>query len=161
MMVKCDLIAFILFLINLNFVLLGRVRVKIYDHRAEHDPNSLYGTGPWKYKGYGYGIEYQYEPDGSYGREKGYGFMKAFGVDFCRHSKSSLCRKSSPLSMSSSSSSNEDEEDDKSFFKEMINPGEPYWGHPSGDVLRDNLSTLQSQSNKVVGSWKPNWIRHD
>ena len=136
-----DTFAFILFLINVNLVVTGRVRVKIYDHRAEHDPNNLYGTGPWKYKGYGYGIEYQYEPDGSYGREKGYGFMKAFGVDFCRYRKKSACRSS-----------------DGSFFSEMVNPGEPYWGHLSGDVLRDHLE-LQSQS-KVV-QWKPKWIRHE
>lgn len=49
-----------------------RVKVKIYDHRAEHDPIDKYGKGPWNYLGYGYGIEYQYTsrndgtPSGNY-----------------------------------------------------------------------------------------------
>ena len=33
---------------------------------------------------YGYGLEYQYEPNGAYERQKGYGFVKAYGRDFCK-----------------------------------------------------------------------------
>ena len=35
-----------------NLVLCERVRVKIYDHRAQHDPVERYGAGvPWNYYG--------------------------------------------------------------------------------------------------------------
>ena len=33
---------------------------------------------------YGYGLEYQYDPAGTYERQKGYGFVKAYGREFCK-----------------------------------------------------------------------------
>lgn len=33
---------------------------------------------------YGYGLEYQYDPSGDYERQKGYGFVKAYGREFCK-----------------------------------------------------------------------------
>ena len=68
-----------------------RVKVKIYDHRAEHDPKEQYGRGPWNYYGYGYGLEYQYDPDGKYQRQKGYGYVRAYGRDFCKFADKSKC----------------------------------------------------------------------
>jgi hypothetical protein len=44
----------------------------MYDHRAFHDPKQEYGNGkPWKYYGYGYGIDYGYLPDWSHQYETG------------------------------------------------------------------------------------------
>ena len=40
---------------------------------------------------YGYGLEYQYEPNGSYERQRGYGFVKAYGRDFCKETDKSKC----------------------------------------------------------------------
>lgn len=101
----------------------SQVKVKMYDHRAEHDSKNLYGTGPWRYLSYGYGYEYQYHPNGRYQREKGYGFLKTFGRDFCKYNNHKLCRPSDPK-----------------FFHQVknFNNGEPFWGQPSADVLRDH-----------------------
>ena len=61
----------------------GRVEVKIYDHRAYHDPESKFGHGPWHYFSHGYGVNYMYEPDLSYQRERGYHFEQGFMRDLC------------------------------------------------------------------------------
>lgn len=61
----------------------GRVDVQIYDHRAYHDPIDKYGKGPWHFFSHGYGLNYQYEPDMSYQRERGYEFEKGFMRDLC------------------------------------------------------------------------------
>ncbi|XP_074603456.1 uncharacterized protein LOC141856992 [Brevipalpus obovatus] len=105
----------------------GHVRVKIYDHRAEHDDNKLWGTGPYKYKGYGYGLEYQYNEDGTYQRERGYGFLKMFGRDFCNDHNN--CRPS-----------------DSKFFDQVkhFKSAEPYWAHPPADVVQENDKHLNS-----------------
>jgi len=48
------------------------VRVTIYHHQGFSDPVSNYGAGkPWNFYGTGYGIHYEHNNDGSYGREKG------------------------------------------------------------------------------------------
>uniref|UniRef100_T1KN15 Uncharacterized protein n=2 Tax=Tetranychus urticae TaxID=32264 RepID=T1KN15_TETUR len=99
----------------------GPVRVKMYDHRAEHDPKHLYGTGPWNYYGYGYGIEYAYKPDGTFNREKGYGYLKAFGRDFCKYKDTRRCRKSNS----------------KQTVK-IINRGEPFWGQPPAEIIKES-----------------------
>lgn len=102
----------------------GRVKVRIFDHRAEHDPISNYGTGPFKFRGYGWGINYEYEPNGSFQQEKGYGFVKIFGRDFCKFKDKSRCRDADNIDLYS---------DYKSF-----NHGEPFWGQPPADVVRDH-----------------------
>ncbi|XP_053211458.1 uncharacterized protein LOC128395087 [Panonychus citri] len=102
-------------------VFAGPVRVKMYDHRAEHDPKHLYGTGPWNYYGYGYGIEYAYKPDGTFNREKGYGYLKAFGRDFCKYKDLSKCRKSHPKKT-----------------EKIINRGEPFWGQPPAEIIKES-----------------------
>lgn len=75
----------------------GTVRVRMYYHRAIHDDVNLYGNGPWKYWGHGWGVEFGYDPkkdsrNKSY--QKGYTIERAFGRDFCRDKLH--CRKSDP-----------------------------------------------------------------
>ncbi|KAI1299281.1 hypothetical protein HDE_03940 [Halotydeus destructor] len=91
----------------------GRVKVKVYDHRAQHDPAEQYGSGPWHYLGYGYGIQYEYDPNFAYQRQKGYGFLQAYGRDHCADGKP--CRPSDP-----------------DFFRKLFkfNGGEPFYGAP-------------------------------
>ena len=72
----------------------GMVDVKIYDHRAYHDPQDNYGKGPWHYVGHGFGITYQYQPDQSYQRERGYSYLHGYGRDLCRDP--SKCKPSDP-----------------------------------------------------------------
>ena len=66
---KLLLILSLLIVIQLNKC--ERVLVKIYDHRSYYDPPEMYGKGVWKHFSHGYGINYGYEPDGSYGHENG------------------------------------------------------------------------------------------
>lgn len=75
----------------------GKARVRMYYHRAIHDDKRLYGTGPWKYWGHGWGVEFGFDPkteatDNSY--QKGYTIERAFGRDFCKDK--SNCRKPDP-----------------------------------------------------------------
>lgn len=69
----------------------GKVRVRMYYHRAIHDDPRLYGTGPWKYWGHGWGMEFGYDPRSSNPTkeffEKGYSIERAFGRDFCKDPK--------------------------------------------------------------------------
>lgn len=102
----------------------GRVKVRIFDHRAEHDPMSNYGTGPFRFRGYGWGINYEFEPDGRFQQEKGYGFVKIFARDFCKFKDRSKCRDSEDLDLHN---------EYKSY-----NNGEPFWGQPPADVTRDH-----------------------
>lgn len=82
-----------------------------------------------------------YEPDGTYQREKGYGFLKQFGRDFCKYGHGShWCRPSDPH-----------------FFKSMYkvpNGGEPFWGHPPSTVLRDHEHYPDDEPSMF-----PNWVR--
>lgn len=75
----------------------GKVRVRMYYHRAIHDDVRLYGNGPWKYWGHGWGVEFGYDPrtnnkDDFY--QKGYTIERAFGRDFCKDSRN--CRQADP-----------------------------------------------------------------
>jgi len=75
----------------------GKVRVRMYYHRAMHDDARLYGNGPWKYWGHGWGLEFGFDPrsnsrDNFY--QKGYTIERAFGRDFCRHGQP--CREPDP-----------------------------------------------------------------
>lgn len=75
----------------------GKTRVRMYYHRAIHDDKRLYGNGPWKYWGHGWGLEFGFDPksegsDNYY--QKGYTIERAFGRDFCRDK--SNCRKADP-----------------------------------------------------------------
>lgn len=71
----------------------GKVRVRMYHHRAIHDDTRLYGTGPWKYWSHGWGLEFGYDPkDVKDSYQRGYTVERAFGRDFCE--KASKCRKS-------------------------------------------------------------------
>lgn len=74
----------------------GKVRVRMYYHRAIHDDAKLYGSGPWKYWGHGWGLEYGYDPrqNGRDFYQRGYTIERAFGRDFCKDNKN--CRKSDP-----------------------------------------------------------------
>lgn len=78
----------------------GKVRVRMYYHRAIHDDNRLYGTGPWKYWGHGWGLEFGFDPKKkeSDGKDrfyqKGYTIERAFGRDFCKDKLN--CRKPDP-----------------------------------------------------------------
>lgn len=75
----------------------GKVRVRMYFHRATHDDAKLYGTGPWKYWGHGWGVEYGYDPkrgDRKDHYQKGYTIERAFGRDFCKDKLK--CRKPDP-----------------------------------------------------------------
>lgn len=75
----------------------GKVRVRMYFHRAIHDKPHLYGTGPWKYWGHGWGVEFGYNPKLDAPKDfyqKGYTIERAFGRDFCRHPKN--CRPPDP-----------------------------------------------------------------
>ena len=131
---------FLFIIFTLNVPIKSQVKVKMYDHRAEHDSKSLYGTGPWRYLGYGYGIEYQYQPNGQYQREKGYGFLKTFGRDFCKYNNYKLCRLSNPK-----------------FFQEVknFNNGEPFWGHPSPDIT----TNLDKYENQHESSPNAKWLK--
>lgn len=75
----------------------GKVRVRMYFHRAIHDDVKMYGTGPWKYWGHGWGVEYGYDPLKS-GKndfyQKGYTIERAYGRDFCKDNKN--CRPTDP-----------------------------------------------------------------
>ena len=65
----------------------GKVRVRMYFHRAIHDDVRLYGTGPWKYWGHGWGVEYGFDPAKKGANDfyqKGYTIERAYGRDFCR-----------------------------------------------------------------------------
>lgn len=73
----------------------GMVDVKIYDHRAYHDPKEEYGRGPWHYVGHGFGVNYQFQPDMSYQRERGYSYLHGYGRDMCADHPS-RCRSSDP-----------------------------------------------------------------
>lgn len=75
----------------------GIVRVRMYYHRAIHDDVKLYGNGPWKYWGHGWGIEFGYDPkkkarDNFY--QRGYTIERAFGRDFCKDNRN--CRRPDP-----------------------------------------------------------------
>lgn len=74
----------------------GKVRVRMYYHRAIHDDAKLYGTGPWKYWGHGWGLEYGYDPrqKNKDFYQRGYTMERAYGRDFCKDNKN--CRKSDP-----------------------------------------------------------------
>lgn len=75
----------------------GKVRVRMYFHRATHDDAKLYGTGPWKYWGHGWGVEYGYDPrsaNKSDYYQRGYTIERAFGRDFCKDKLK--CRKPDP-----------------------------------------------------------------
>jgi len=78
----------------------GKVRVRMYFHRAMHDDVRLYGNGPWKYWGHGWGVEYGYDPmvGAGSGRndfyQKGYTIERAYGRDFCKDGVN--CRPSDP-----------------------------------------------------------------
>lgn len=75
----------------------GKVRVRMYFHRATHDDAKLYGTGPWKYWGHGWGVEYGYDPkrgDKKDHYQRGYTIERAFGRDFCKDKRK--CRKPDP-----------------------------------------------------------------
>lgn len=75
----------------------GKVRVRMYFHRAMHDDVKLYGTGPWKYWGHGWGIEFGYDPRSEKKPDfyqRGYTIERAFGRDFCKDK--SNCRKPDP-----------------------------------------------------------------
>lgn len=75
----------------------GKVRVRMYYHRAIHDDARLYGNGPWKYWGHGWGVEFGYDPkktDKNDFYQKGYTIERAFGRDFCRDKLN--CRQSDP-----------------------------------------------------------------
>lgn len=75
----------------------GKVRVRMYYHWAIHDDARLYGNGPWKYWGHGWGVEFGYDPmkkdiDNFY--QRGYTIEKMFGRDFCKDKQN--CRKPDP-----------------------------------------------------------------
>lgn len=75
----------------------GKVRVRMYHHRALHDDVRLYGTGPWKYWGHGWGVEYGYDPrdsDKKNSYQRGYAIERAFGRDFCKSKQN--CRQPDP-----------------------------------------------------------------
>lgn len=77
----------------------GKVRVRMYYHRAIHDDDRLYGTGPWKYWGHGWGLEFGYDPtkkqdDKDKFYQKGYTIERAFGRDFCKDKTN--CRQPDP-----------------------------------------------------------------
>ena len=51
-MVHCSCWLLVMLLtVNFGIGQSGRVRVKIYDHRAQHDPREEYGKGPWHFLG--------------------------------------------------------------------------------------------------------------
>lgn len=86
----------------------GKVRVRMYFHRAIHDDTNLYGNGPWKYWGHGWGIEFGYDPRGRDKNDfyqKGYTIERAFGRDFCKDPAN--CRQPDP-----------------NFFKDPYNVGD-------------------------------------
>ncbi|RWS07378.1 hypothetical protein B4U79_14431, partial [Dinothrombium tinctorium] len=122
-----------------TIVICGMVKVKIYDHRAEHDPIELYGNGPWKYRGHGYGIEYQYLPDGSYERQRGYGFIKLLGREFCKPN-SLICRPSDP-----------------NFFDKLFsyNRGEPFWGQPAAEDVVTEAASASRRSSTTISLLRP------
>lgn len=75
----------------------GKVRVRMYFHRAIHDDINLYGNGPWKYWGHGWGVEFSYDPKKDTSKDfhqRGYTIEKAFGRDFCKDQKN--CRPPDP-----------------------------------------------------------------
>lgn len=76
----------------------GKVRVRMYYHRAIHDDAKLFGTGPWKYWGHGWGVEYGFDPKSEFKNkdyyQKGYTIERAFGRDFCKDKKN--CRQPDP-----------------------------------------------------------------
>lgn len=58
------------------------VKVTIYHHQAIHDPLKKYGNGKlWNYYGNGYGLQYGYNLDGKYAREKGLKELTSFLID--------------------------------------------------------------------------------
>lgn len=76
----------------------GKVRVRMYYHRAIHDDARLYGNGPWKYWGHGWGVEFGYDPKKADNNndfyQKGYTIERAFGRDFCKDKLN--CRQPDP-----------------------------------------------------------------
>ncbi|XP_076336267.1 uncharacterized protein LOC143239243 [Tachypleus tridentatus] len=59
-----------------------KLSVLIYDKRALFDPPGHYGKGPWEIFTHGYGLKYGFNNDKF--TEKGYGYVKALGRNFCR-----------------------------------------------------------------------------
>lgn len=75
----------------------GIARVRMYFHRAIHDDVKLYGTGPWKYWGHGWGVEFGFDPRNTKHPnlyQKGYTIERAYGRDFCKDKKN--CRPPDP-----------------------------------------------------------------
>lgn len=76
----------------------GKVRVRMYYHRAIHDDARLYGNGPWKYWGHGWGLEFGFDPKSQASNndfyQRGYTIERAFGRDFCKHRNN--CRHPDP-----------------------------------------------------------------
>lgn len=109
----------------------GNVRVRMYYHRAIHDDAKLYGNGPWKYWGHGWGLEFGFNPknmvkdkDNFY--QKGYTIERAFGRDFCKDKKN--CRQSDPK-----------------FFEDPLNIGKytsERHNFENKQPINDGLSTL-------------------
>lgn len=62
------------------------------------------------FKGHGYGINYQVNPDLTYQRERGYSYIQAYGREFCKPGK--ICRPPDP-----------------NFFQgKLFNNGQLYYG---------------------------------
>jgi hypothetical protein len=75
----------------------GIARLRMYFHRAIHDDIKLYGTGPWKYWGHGWGVEFGFNPRDKLKPnfyQKGYTIERAYGRDFCKDK--SNCRPPDP-----------------------------------------------------------------
>ncbi|XP_067136116.1 uncharacterized protein [Centruroides vittatus] len=53
-----------------------------YEERDFYDDPKVYGHGPWRFERHGYGVNYGIKDPGI-AYEKGYGYIKAFGRDFC------------------------------------------------------------------------------
>ncbi|XP_076318845.1 uncharacterized protein LOC143229872 [Tachypleus tridentatus] len=56
--------------------------VVMYEKRAQFDSPESYGKGPWELFTYGFGVKYGHNPTKRI--EKGYGYVKALGRDFCK-----------------------------------------------------------------------------
>ncbi|XP_076312301.1 uncharacterized protein LOC143225933 [Tachypleus tridentatus] len=94
----------------------SKLSVVIYDKRAIFDPPGQYGKGPWELFTFGYGVKYGFDMNKFF--EKGYGYVKALGRDFCRKNPHSCPSYYSPQPFT------------------YRGTKEPYWGfRPRGGII--------------------------
>ncbi|XP_076365763.1 uncharacterized protein LOC143254467 [Tachypleus tridentatus] len=110
--------------------------VIIYEKRAQFDSPENYGKGPWELFTYGFGVKYGSNPFAQV--EKGFGYVKALGREYCQENPAQCPGYT----------------DTKPFIYHGVK--EPYWGYrprssPLHDLPHGHISKLDALYTLVKG----------